>query len=50
MSTTQTGVPIINCKLCGREHPVHTQHCTDCGRPTRFIQAGICLTCLKENP
>lgn len=50
MSTTQTGVPIIDCKVCGRKHPENRTHCTECNRPSLFINpaTGICIHCTQE--
>ena len=35
-STTQTGIPIIECGECGQTHPGTRRHCTVCGMPTLF--------------
>lgn len=45
-STTQTGMPIRECDVCGRVHPVGRAHCVSCGRASAFITpAGVCLRC-----
>lgn len=36
MSTTQTGIPIIDCEECGYRHPITRQHCPVCGAPSLF--------------
>ena len=36
MSTTQTGIPIIMCEVCGKSHPVTREHCAVCGLATLF--------------
>ena len=36
MSTTQTGIPIIECSVCGWTHPETREHCTYCGLATLF--------------
>ena len=36
MTTTQTGIPIIDCTACGRHHPATRAHCTTCGSPSLF--------------
>ena len=36
MSTTQTGIPIIDCEECGYRHPVTRKHCPTCGKATLF--------------
>ena len=35
-STTQTGIPIIDCEECGYRHPITRQHCPTCGLATLF--------------
>ncbi len=35
-STTQTGIPIIDCETCGYRHPVTRQHCPTCGKASLF--------------
>jgi hypothetical protein len=34
--TTPTGVPILPCDTCGREHPVTRKHCGECGAASLF--------------
>lgn len=34
--TTQTGIPIVDCDLCERRHPVTRGHCAECGAPSLF--------------
>lgn len=41
MSTTQTGIPIVECTTCGRAHPATRTHCSTCGRAHLF-------TCKEE--
>ena len=36
MSTTQTGIPIIDCEECGYRHPITRQHCPTCGKASLF--------------
>ena len=36
MSTTPTGVPIIDCGTCGRRHPISRSHCPKCGMAHLF--------------
>lgn len=36
MSTTQTGIPIIDCTTCGHPHPATRAHCSTCGRAHLF--------------
>jgi len=48
--TTQTGIPIIDCEICGYRHPSHTQHCITCGKPSRFIFDGVCIGCAPVEP
>ncbi len=36
MSTTQTGIPIIDCETCGYRHPITRQHCPTCGKASLF--------------
>ncbi len=46
MTTTPTGIPITQCETCGIEHPITRNHCTDCGKPSMFINSnGRCLSC-----
>lgn len=33
---TQTGIPIIECTICGTKHPETREHCPDCGKPSLF--------------
>ena len=35
-STTQTGIPIIECGKCGMVHPETRKHCPVCGKPTLY--------------
>ena len=43
MSTTQTGIPIIECDTCGTEHPATRTHCPTCGKAHLF-------PCKEEKP
>lgn len=47
MTTTQNGVPIIHCPVCGLTHPTTRRHCTKCRRPSLFIRpsTGVCVHC-----
>lgn len=45
MTTTPTGVPIVNCTNCGCTHSVLTRHCTECGRASKFLYGGVCIQC-----
>ncbi|CAH1193826.1 Hypothetical protein ROUS_50 [Brevibacterium phage Rousseau] len=36
MSTTPTGIRIIDCGECGYRHPETRQHCQGCGLATLF--------------
>lgn len=48
--STPTGVPIIPCDECGREHPAGRGHCLDCGRASFFRDRdGRCLKCQAVN-
>lgn len=40
MTTTPTGVPIVDCPSCGRRHPITREHCDQCGMPTTFPCGG----------
>jgi primosomal protein N' len=31
IDTTPTGIPIINCPICGFQHPASRAHCPRCG-------------------
>lgn len=46
MSTTPTGIPIIDCEVCDKTHPETREHCGNCGNPSAFITTtGVCLLC-----
>ena len=36
ISTTPTGIPIIDCDTCGHRHPVSRDHCPKCGMAHLF--------------
>ena len=36
MTTTPTGIPIIDCSTCGYRHPESRRHCRKCGKATLF--------------
>ena len=38
--TTQTGIPIRDCEICGRRHPITRTHCTICGRASLYCHPG----------
>ena len=40
MTTTPTGVPIIDCPTCGHRHPIIREHCSGCGLATLFPCGG----------
>ncbi len=43
-ATTPTGMPIEACGTCERRHPVAREHCTECGRPSLFLDSlGLCV-------
>lgn len=45
MSSTPTGVPVIDCDECHRTHPATRKHCLTCGVPSAFIdESGRCLS------
>lgn len=45
-ATTQTGIPIIDCKECQTRHPVGRNHCFLCGSPSLFVNGmGYCVGC-----
>lgn len=47
MSTTPTGIPIIECSECGWSHPSNRVHCGRCGKASAFIDPHhrLCLNC-----
>ncbi|QXB43549.1 hypothetical protein [Jonesia denitrificans] len=45
MTSTPTGVPIIQCGTCNRTHPQGRAHCTQCGRASLFLAHGKCRNC-----
>lgn len=47
MSTTPTGIPIIECSECGWSHPSNRVHCDRCGKASAFIDPHhrLCLNC-----
>lgn len=47
MTTTPTGIPIIECETCGKTHPVGREHCAQCGTGSAFInpETVLCLNC-----
>ena len=51
MTTTPTGIPVIDCPECGCRHSANRKHCTVCGRAAVFIAAttGRCLNCRTEH-
>lgn len=32
MDTTATGIPVIDCSVCGSRHPETRAHCVGCGK------------------
>lgn len=36
MTTTPTGIPVIDCGKCGYRHPEGRAHCVHCGKATLF--------------
>ena len=39
VETTPTGIPIEDCKTCGRRHPATREHCVECGAASLFPHA-----------
>lgn len=50
MTTTPSGIPIIECDECGWSHPATRSHCARCGKPSAFIEPAnrLCLGCTKD--
>lgn len=40
MTTTPTGVAIIDCAACGKRHPETRSHCAVCGMATLYCHPG----------
>ncbi|ACV09935.1 hypothetical protein [Jonesia denitrificans] len=49
MTSTPTGVPIIQCGTCNRTHPQGRAHCTQCGQASLFLAHGKCRNCQRHN-
>lgn len=49
--TTQTGIPITECRDCGGTHPVTRRHCRGCGAATVFLaEDQSCIRCRETPP
>lgn len=47
MSTTPSGIPIIECSECVWSHPRNRAHCDRCGKASAFIDPHhrLCIAC-----